>query len=176
MAAVTGKRMDMDLLVEAALFSAGHPVSVAELAETTGASQTGIRSALKRLVSAYDERNTALQVARVGSKYAMQVKPDLSEPVKMLGRPQIPKRLLKTAALIAYHQPVLQSDLVEMAGLKVYDHVRELTELRMVSASPKGHSKELKITKKFIEAFGIESSRRADIKLIMSKKAGIKDE
>jgi len=72
--------------------------------------------------------------------------------------------VLKTASLIAYYQPVLQSKMYDLVGNKIYEHVKVLEELGLVKAKPKKKSIELTTTKKFIETFGIDARSREEVK------------
>ena len=51
----------------------------------------------------------------------------------------MPPKLLKAAALIAYHQPMPQSRLVELLGQKAYDYVRELAQHGMIDRRKDGN-------------------------------------
>ena len=62
--------------------------------------------------------------------------------------------LLKAAALIAYHQPMHQSRLVELLGQKAYDYVRELAQYGMIQRRKEGNTRRLTTTRRFSEAFG----------------------
>jgi hypothetical protein len=86
----------------------------------------------------------------------------------------VPGRLLKTLALIAYHQPVRQSELMEMVGPRVYDQVKELADMGLVIAAAKGSTKVLTTTQRFLEYFGIANARRDYIKRFLADRVGIK--
>jgi len=77
---------------------------------------------------------------------------------------RVPKDILKTAALIAYYQPVLQSKMFDLVGNKIYEHVKELEDLGLVKKKPRKNSVELTTTKRFIETFGIDARSRDDVK------------
>lgn len=81
---------------------------------------------------------------------------------------EIPRDVLKTAALIAYHQPILQADLRKMVGEKVYEHVRSLRASRLIHAYPKGRSLQLSTTQRFPEYFGLEVTNREDLRQWMA--------
>jgi segregation and condensation protein B len=87
---------------------------------------------------------------------------------------EIPIKLVKTLALIAYHQPILQSDLKEMVGDKVYDHIRELHERGLVKKRVHERSHMLLTSERFPEYFGIPSSDREAIKHFLADKVGLK--
>jgi segregation and condensation protein B len=123
----------------------------------------------------YEERGdgTALEVRQAGAKWAMQLKTAYVEHAQSLAQMEIPKKTLKTLALIAFHQPLLQSDLVDMIGSKTYDHVKELEEIGLVRARPKGLSKVLTTSTEFPEYFGIPATDTAEIRSYLAKKVGL---
>ena len=172
-AEVSGQDLDSRLIVEGVLFSADRPLRIIEIEEATGFERGHVRKAVRRLASDYRRRNTSLEVVKAGNRWTMQVRSEYTPSARSVAAPEIDPKYLRTLALIAYHQPVLQSDLQEMIGPKVYDHVRELKALGLINAKPKGATKELTTTQKFPEYFGIESAKREDIKKFMADRVGI---
>lgn len=156
--------MKSERVVEAELFSAAKPVTVTDLQTASGLDVRTIRTALKKLIDEYNDSDRAIEIAKMGPRYAMQVKREFREPAARLADLKIPKDMLKTAALIAYYQPVLQSKMYDLVGNKIYDHAKELVELGLVKAKPKRKSIELTTTKKFIETFGIDARSRVEVK------------
>src|ERR1041384_6921649 len=96
-------------IVEAALFSAGKPLSVEEIAQQTNLAPDVVKDACKALAKEYDGRDTVLEVGKDGAKWAMQVRPQPAEPATKFALPEIPGKLLKPLALITYHQPMKAS-------------------------------------------------------------------
>ena len=82
-------------IIEAVLFSAGHPLSMEELVEATELKEKVIKDCIKKLTKEYKSRNTVLEVAQVGTKYAMQLKPEYGANVQKLAVMDIPLRVLK---------------------------------------------------------------------------------
>lgn len=160
-------------LVEAALFSAGKPLAAEEIAQTTKLAPADVTAALKELAKDYAARETALEVVKSGAKWAMAVRSTYSESTKMLAPPEIPRRVLKTLALIAFHQPLKQSDLKKMIGSVVYDHVGELYDRGMVTERQEGITKILATTDRFAEYFGIDASDRETIRTELAKRVGL---
>jgi segregation and condensation protein B len=160
-------------IVEAALFSAGKPLSVEEIATQTNLSPEAVKEACKMLSKEYDGRDSVLEVSKAGAKWAMQVRPQASEPATKFAPPEIPSKLLKTLALIAYHQPMKQSELVDMIGTKVYDHVPELVERGLVKAREEGVTKILVTTALFPEYFGLDAEDREQVRATMAKLVGL---
>jgi len=160
-------------IVEAALFSAGKPLSVEEIAQQTNLSPEAVKDACKLLSKEYDGRDSVLEVSKAGAKWAMQVRPQAAEPATKFAPPEIPGKLLKTLALIAYHQPMKQSELVDMIGTKVYDHVPELVERGLVKAREEGVTKILVTTALFPEYFGLDAEDREQVRATMAKLVGL---
>lgn len=159
-----------EFLIEASLFSAGKPLSPKEIAEALNLPEETILEVLNRLIKSYSRKDSAIEIAKMGNKYGMQVRPNLAEYIKSLAEMEIPVKVLKTAALIAYHQPIKQSDLQEMFGSKVYDHVKELAELGLVKRREEGRTVILTTTSQFAEYFGINTTDREKIKQLLTEK------
>lgn len=160
-------------VVEAALFSAGKPLSVEEIAQQTNLSPEAVKEACKELSKEYAGRDSVLEVSKAGAKWAMQVRPQAAEPATKFAPPEIPNKLLKTLALIAYHQPMKQSELVDMIGTKVYDHVPELVERGLVRAREEGVTKVLVTAPLFPEYFGLDAEDREQVRATMAKLVGL---
>ena len=155
----------VDTLLEATLFGAGRSMSVSELSTALGYDEDemldslySLRSTLKR------RRGGALQVAEVGVRWAIEVKPYVASYLPKGTKTEIPQKLLKAAALIAYHQPMPQSRLVELLGQKAYDYVRELAQLGMVDRRKDGNTRRLSTTRRFSEIFGCPFTDRKRVK------------
>lgn len=160
-------------LVESVLFSASNPVSIEEIKEATGLSKKQVIQALESLIQAYNvERNkeTSIEVIKAGNKYTMQVKKKFVDQSVMIAKPEIQSHHLKTLALIAFHQPIKQSNLRRMIGPRVYDHVDELVDMKLVHSKPHGTTEMLSTTKLFPEYFGIDSTKPEEIREFLAKK------
>ena len=160
-------------LVEAALYSAGRALTIDELARTTRLEPEAIKAHLRTLAGEYTKRESALEVAQIGTKWTMQIREEYSERARAFAPPEIDRDILKTVALIAYHQPILQSDLFDMIGSKVYEHTKGLEELGLISRKPSGRSFSLATTRYFAEFFGLKSTDREGIRRLMAQKAGV---
>ena len=166
-------KVDPTGVVEAALFSAGRPLEKEEIAEATGLGKRDINKALNALMKDYKGRETSLTVAKVGEKYTMALKADYAGHARKLAEMEIPLKTLKTAALIAFHQPLKQSELQDMIGSKVYDHVGVLVELGLIRARAHERTKLLTTTERFSEYFGIDTLDKTEIRKWLAEKTGI---
>jgi segregation and condensation protein B len=164
----------LELKLEAILFAGGAPLSVKELTEKAGETDfRPVQRALRHLVRTYANRQTSLEIRRVGDRYALQVREEFLPSVHSVQPIEIPPRTLKSLTLIAYHQPMLQSVLVKMVGENGYQDVAELQSFGLIRAEPKGSTLELTTTPRFAEYFGIGSSRPDQIREFLAKKLGL---
>jgi len=165
--------LDLDpvRIVEAVLFSSSQPVKVSDIELQAQMDGTVVRKAIKQLQKEYDERGSAIEVAKTGTGYSLVVREAYRPFGRQFSPQEVPDDVLRTAAMVAYHQPVLQSDLARTLGGRVYEDVRELSKLGLVTARKKGQTLQLSTTKRFSEYFGIEGSSKTAIKKWMEKKA-----
>ena len=108
----------------------------------------------------------------------MEVKPSIAEHMPKDTKAEIAPKLLKAASIIAYHQPISQSDLVKLMGPKAYDYVRELAQRGMVDRRKDGITRRLTTTRRFSEYFGCPHTERKKVKAWfreMVKDAGLLD-
>ncbi|UCD13003.1 MAG: SMC-Scp complex subunit ScpB [Thermoplasmatales archaeon] len=160
-------------LVESVLFSASKPVSIEEIKEATGLSKKKIDEALEGLIQTYNverKKETSIEVIKAGNKYTMQVKKKFFDQSMMVAEPEIRSHLLKTLALIAFHQPIKQSNLRRMIGPRVYEHVDMLSAMKLICAKKHGSTEMLTTTKLFPEYFGIDSTKPEEIREFLAKK------
>ena len=160
-------------LIESLLFSASKPVSINEIKDATDLPPKTIKYTLDTLIEDYNverKNDTSMEIVKAGNKYAMQVKKKYIDQSVMISKPDINSNLLKTLALIAFHQPVKQSNLRRMAGPKIYDHVDELASMKLVHSRKHGSTEMLTTTKLFPEYFGIDSTKPEEIREFLAKK------
>jgi segregation and condensation protein B len=168
---VPAKVDDLQLRVEAVLFASGKPLSVKELTDTLGVGDfRPVQVALKKLIRAYDGRQTSLEVRHVWDRYALQLRPEFVPGAQSVTPVEMAPRTLKALTLIAYHQPVLQSLLAKMLGEAAYEEVERLRGLGLIRAEPKGSTLELWTTKAFAEYFGIASTKPEEIRRFLETK------
>ncbi len=167
---------DIEQVIEAVLFSSGHPMTVPEIEEAVGRPRSEVRDGVKKIRRMYQNRKTALEISKIGRKYSLQLKSDFNRYGMEMMDEELEKPLLKTAALIAYYQPIRQSELKKMVGEKVYDHVDSLKEKGLILSERDGRTYSLRTSPKFQEYFGLEARDREELKKVMAEKAGIGDE
>lgn len=161
-------------LIESVLFSASKPVSMSEIKDATDLTPKTIKDTIETLIEDYNverKNDTSMEIVKAGNKYAMQVKKKYIDQSVMLAKPDIHSNLLRTLALIAFHQPVKQSNLRRMAGPKIYDHVDELASMKLIHSKKHGSTEMLTTTKLFPEYFGIDTTKPEEIRDFLANRA-----
>jgi segregation and condensation protein B len=146
-------------LIEAALYAAGRPLSLEELAKVSkAAGSVETESLLHELVNEYRERTSSLEIVEVSKgKYAFQLKPEYSSKVSRLSPGGLLSLgALKTLALIAIRQPVKQSEIIDIRGSHSYEHIHKLEQLGFVKKQASGRTVVLSTTRVFAEYFGFD--------------------
>jgi len=148
--------MEKEKVIEAALFMSPKPLTLEELnsiAEVNSRLET--KAMLTELMSFYNSRKSALEIAETQIGYQMRVKEEYEEKVQHFAQNTMFNRgVMKTLALIAYKQPINQSLVVQLRNNKAYDHLKLLLEQGFIKKEPKGRTFVLSTTTKFIEYFG----------------------
>jgi len=164
-------------LVESILFSATKPVSINEIKHSTGISSKKIKNTIDELIQDYNvdrKDETSMEVVKAGDKYTMQLKERYTDKTLMVTETDIDTNLLKTLTLIAFHQPLKQSNLRRMIGQKAYDHVDVLSDMKLINAKKYRSTEMLTTTTRFPEYFGIDSTKPEEIREFLMKKAAEK--
>ncbi|CAE6504764.1 MAG: SMC-Scp complex subunit ScpB [Candidatus Nitrosotenuis sp.] len=144
--------------LEAALYSAGRPLSVEELIKASG---TESRTKTLALLGALEKKvKTAFRAIEIAvlpdGSYVFQLKPEFNNVVRRYAsKPILANATLKTLSYIAYMQPISSKQLVETRGTGVYSHLKELEQLDYISHQNVGRLKIYMTTAKFQKYFGI---------------------
>ncbi len=149
-------------LVEAALFVAGRPLSLDEL-ESIVSSDADVEELVASLIADYQQTG-AIEIVQHDEDIVMQVKAAYADAVRSIAQRDLETPVLRTLAVIAYHQPITQSKVAEIRGNKAYGHVHELEARRLIEAERHGRTRMLRTTSTFVEYFGFETEDLEEIK------------
>ena len=145
-------------LIEAALYVAGRPLDVNELASVlrTRSKKRVLRTA-EKLIELYSTRDTAIEIlALQDERYVLQLKAEYTPEVRRLAlRPLLSVGPLKTLSYIAYRQPLPQKQVIDVRGQHAYGHVKQLEDMNLISRERAGRSKVIRTTEFFADYFGL---------------------
>lgn len=163
-------------IIEAALFASGEPLDIEQMRRLTGGKN--VRGSIEELMNEYEMRKSPIEIREIEGRFVMQVKPEYAEKVRSIAPKELRSPVLRTLAMIAYHQPITVADLVDRRGAAAYDHARELEESGFVSSTPHGRTRLLQTTPRFSEYFNLDSTdpqaiKRKIIELAREQKMGL---
>lgn len=152
--------MDEDIRkkIEAILFSLGRKISVQELSKMIKIKDNGkIVACLIELKKKYnDDPDNSLMILQDGDDWKLTIKDQYIDVAKEIGiETELSKSVMETLAIIAYKNPVIQSDVIKVRTNKAYDHLKELEELGYITREVWGRSKKIRLAPKFFEYFDL---------------------
>jgi len=145
--------------IEAALYSAGRPLTIEEIIRASGTeSRTKTLAILTNLMKKTKSSFKALEIVILpDGSYVFQLKPEYSSVIRRYAsKPILPKATLKTLSYIAYMQPISSKQLLEIRGSGVYAHLKELRQLDFISHQNVGRLRIYSTSEKFQKYFGIQ--------------------
>ena len=148
--------------LEAAIYSAGRPLTVEELIKASGTeSRTKTLTLMTNLAKKTKSVFKAIEIASLpDGSYVFQLKPEFNTVIrKYASKPLLPTATLKTLSYIAYMQPISSKRLVEVRGSGVYLHLRLLHQLDYIEHQNVGRLKIYNTTEKFQKYFGIQGDK-----------------
>ncbi len=148
----------MKVTVEAVLFVAGKFIEEDYIAKVLAADKKAVKKALSELREDYDKREgCALRVANEGTQWKLTVRDEyLSIASKLVSDTEIQGTVLETLAVIAWKNPIMQSELIKIRGPAAYEHIAELAERGFVTKVAAGRSFKLTLLEKFFDYFDVE--------------------
>ena len=130
-------------LVEAALFSAAHPLSLADLRGLEpGVEISELQEALDALRDHYDRHDHAFELVEVAEGFHLLTRREYAEAIQQARLVSRPRKLsaaaLETLAIIAYRQPVGRAEIEEIRGVAADGVLRSLHERGFIDVSGRG--------------------------------------
>jgi segregation and condensation protein B len=154
-------------VIEAALFAAGRPLTVMQIAqlfdEHVRPSTAEVRAQLAALSADYETRG--IEMKETASGFRVQVRGALASEISRLWPerpPRFSRALLETLALIAYRQPITRAEIEAVRGVAVNPNiVKTLLERNWVrivgQRDVPGHPELLGTTREFLDYFGLKT-------------------
>ncbi len=168
--------------VEALLFVAAEPISVAQLAELLDAKQAEILACIQELRLLYINRG--LKIQEFNNRYQLTTTPEASEVIeKMLGleaTARLSRAALECLAVVAYRQPVTRPGIDAIRGVNSDGVLKSLLGKGLIEdvgrAETPGRPILYGITDLFLQHFGLEMlSSLPPFELEMENVEGIQE-
>lgn len=150
--------------LEAVLFTAGEPLSIAELAELLQLEKPQVWELLGNLSKEYEAANRGLMVREIAGGYQLVTKPqyyNLLAQLETNKEVKLTNAGMETLAIVAFKQPVTRAEMEAIRGVKVDGVINTLLELGLIAEA--GRKKSIgnpilyATTDKFLTVFGLKS-------------------
>lgn len=157
----------LSAIIEAALFAADRPLSLADLQalflDFEQPEKAEIRTAITALQADYTNRGIAL--VEVASGFRFQTQASVAEWVSRLWEDKAPRysrAMLETLALIAYRQPITRGEIEDIRGVAVSSNIiktlQEREWIRIIGYKEvPGRPALLATTRQFLDYFNLRS-------------------
>jgi segregation and condensation protein B len=149
--------------IEALLFSSGRKMTVEELKThlSIGADDV-IVDALTALQKDYDDQNRAMMVVNEGDLWKLAVREKhMNLARKINPNTELTKSMMETLAVIAWKQPITQSEVISIRTNKAYEHISGMEKMGFLIKEKYGRTFMLKLTQKFFDYFDLRDAQSA---------------
>jgi segregation and condensation protein B len=144
-------------LLEAVLFTTSDPMTFNELQKLLHARKSELEALLHALQDRYSREEHGIRLSDFGG-LKLIVKQEYAEAVAPLTpHADLTRGLLRVLSIVAYHQPIKQSDIVKVVGNRTYEYVKDLEEKGLLKIEKKARTKLLSTTPHFDEYFGAKA-------------------
>ena len=150
--------------LEAVLFAAGEPLTVAELAQCLQLDKPQVWELLSHLEQSYEEEARGLMLRQVADGYQLVTKPVHYNVVSNLGRKKevkLTNAAIETLAIIAFKQPITRAEIEAIRGVPPDNMIRILQERQLVKEVGRkdapGRPCQFGTTKEFLKFFNLNS-------------------
>ena len=160
------EKIKLDLKIEAILFAASKWLSVDDIIKfaETKKSVKDVEVILDKLKQKFSGLDTSINLISENNHWKLSLKDDyLFLAERLMPSTELSKTIIETLAIIAWKNPILQSDLVKIRSSAVYDHILELENLKLISRSKKGRSYLIKVTDRFYDYFDMPEKATKEI-------------
>ena len=155
---------ELPAVLEALLFAATTPLTVARLVALTGDTpQELVEAALADLRDAFDRRRSGLAIMEVAGGFQMATRPEVSDWVLALHKHRkknpLTPALLETLAIVAYKQPLVRAEIEAIRGVDCGGVLRALQDAGLLEVvgqkEAPGRPSLYGTTELFLKTFGL---------------------
>ena len=158
---------EIQLALEAVLFSVNEPISVSQLRRIFDQEVSGhiIRQQLNKLRQFYDQHGRSFQLTEIANGWQINTRAKYAGQIEKFHTRQVRVRLspsaLEALAIVAYKQPVTRTEIEEIRGVNSDSVLNSLIEKGLVRISGRkpeaGRALLFSTSNQFLEQFGLRN-------------------
>jgi segregation and condensation protein B len=154
---------NLSAVLEALILSSESPLPLEKICAALGSGdKEEIKSALDRLITEYDERESGIGIQEVAGGFQFRTRPEMASWIKKLKgvKPaSLSPAAMETLAIVAYRQPIVKSEIESIRGVDVSAPLKGLLDKKLVRILGRkdvpGKPIIYGTTKKFLEVFNL---------------------
>ena len=163
--AVPMEEIKLRAVLEALIYVAEEPLTVAQIAAGLGQPAETVAPLLSQLIAEFDRPEHGVNIREVAGGYKMATKPEHHEAVRSFVKSlKPPMKLslpaLETLAVVAYKQPVSAPEIMEFRGVLGAGVLKTLLDRKLIAVAGRkdviGKPMLYKTTKEFLIQFGLK--------------------
>jgi segregation and condensation protein B len=149
--------------IEALLFASGRKMTIEELKlHLTVSSSAAIKEAAAELQKEYTDRESPVMVVQEADSWKLTTREKYLSIVRKINpNTELTKTMMETLAVIAWKQPITQSEVIAIRTNKAYEHIGELEKMGFLVKEKYGRTFMLKLTQKFFDYFDLRDAQAA---------------
>ncbi len=148
--------------IEALLFACGRKMTLDELKLHLPASTAAIKEATAELQKEYTDRESPVMIVQEGDSWKLTTREKYLSIVRKINpNTELTKTMMETLAVIAWKQPITQSEVIAIRTNKAYEHIGELEKMGFLVKEKYGRTFMLKLTQKFFDYFDLRDAQAA---------------
>ncbi len=148
--------------IEALLFACGRKMTLDELKLHLPASSAAIKEAIAELQKEYTDRESPVMIVQEGDSWKLTTREKYLSIVRKINpNTELTKTMMETLAVIAWKQPITQSEVIAIRTNKAYEHIGELEKMGFLVKEKYGRTFMLKLTQKFFDYFDLRDAQAA---------------
>ena len=148
--------------IEALLFACGRKMTLDELKLHLPASTAAIKEATAELQKEYTDRESPVMIVQEGDSWKLTTREKYLSIVRKINpNTELTKTMMETLAVIAWKQPITQSEVIAIRTNKAYEHIGELEKMGFLIKEKYGRTFMLKLTQKFFDYFDLRDAQAA---------------
>lgn len=157
--------LSIEASIEAVLFVASGPVSLAQLAEAIGQPSQEIEKGIKSLEHQYQAQGRGLRIQKYEGKYQLTTAPEFAPLVEQFlgleATARLSRAALETLAIIAYRQPITRPGIDAIRGVNSDGVLKSLLIKGLIQemgrADTPGRPILYAVSNEFLQQFGLNS-------------------
>ncbi|MCL4341026.1 MAG: SMC-Scp complex subunit ScpB [Candidatus Thermoplasmatota archaeon] len=156
--------MDIKNQVETLLFSSPVPLSVRDISDLLDTPRQETSKILRSLIREYEKRHGAIEIAKLGTKYRIQLRQEYSELADKVAERELNRDQLRILGFIVARNRTNRTDLRERFGGRYESMTEALIQKKFITVKREGNADIFSVTRKFFTYFNVDKKKLEELR------------